>query len=72
MGITVFSISHKLELKSLHDYELHYLSDGFGGYVLTPIDRDASFYLKSVGESDRGLQDEIGSDVEVEEGAGVV
>jgi len=30
MGITVFSISHKLELKKLHDYELHY--DGKGGY----------------------------------------
>tara|TARA_R110002050_G_scaffold247462_4_gene385234 strand:+ start:183 stop:446 length:264 start_codon:yes stop_codon:yes gene_type:complete len=30
--ITVFSISHKLELKSLHDYELHYVADGLGGY----------------------------------------
>jgi len=30
LGITVFSISHKLELKRLHDYELHY--DGKGGY----------------------------------------
>jgi len=30
LGITVFSISHKLELKNFHDYELHY--DGKGGY----------------------------------------
>jgi len=30
IGITVFSISHKLELKNLHDYELHY--DGKGSY----------------------------------------
>jgi len=28
LGITVFSISHKLELRQLHDYELHYSGDG--------------------------------------------
>jgi len=31
LGITVFSISHKTELKNFHDYELHY--DAKGGYV---------------------------------------
>mmetsp|Transcript_9904 Transcript_9904/g.27816 ORF Transcript_9904/g.27816 Transcript_9904/m.27816 type:complete len:651 (-) Transcript_9904:43-1995(-) len=36
-GITVFSISHKLELKKLHDYELHYTSDGKGGYQFIPL-----------------------------------
>jgi len=35
MGITVFSISHKLELKAMHDFELHY--DGQGGYKLTKL-----------------------------------
>jgi len=30
LGITVFSISHKLELKNFHDFELHY--NGKGGY----------------------------------------
>src|SRR3546814_4273491 len=30
LSLTSFSISHKLELKQFHDYELHY--DGLGGY----------------------------------------
>jgi len=37
LGITVFSISHKLELKSLHDYELHYNADQEGTYSFFPI-----------------------------------
>jgi ABC-type uncharacterized transport system fused permease/ATPase subunit len=35
MDITVFSISHKLELKQMHDFELHY--DGKGGYDLIKL-----------------------------------
>eukprot|EP01130_Rhizamoeba_saxonica_P001286 TRINITY_DN11166_c0_g1_i1.p1 TRINITY_DN11166_c0_g1~~TRINITY_DN11166_c0_g1_i1.p1 ORF type:complete len:633 (+),score=115.90 TRINITY_DN11166_c0_g1_i1:67-1965(+) len=31
-NITVFSISHKTELKELHDYELHYHHDGKGSW----------------------------------------
>jgi len=38
MGITVFSISHKLELKKLHDFELHY--DGRGGYQWIKLQND--------------------------------
>lgn len=33
LDITVFSISHKTELKALHDYELHYNADKEGTYV---------------------------------------
>lgn len=32
MGMAIFSISHKIELKKLHDYELHYRADGTGGW----------------------------------------
>ena len=51
LGITVFSISHKLELKTLHDYELHYLSDGQGGYTFGAIDHERdSFRVSQSGE----------------------
>lgn len=35
LGMAIFSISHKLEMKRFHDYELHY--DGKGGYTLTDL-----------------------------------
>ena len=34
LGMGIFSISHKLELKKLHDKELHILGDGEGGWVI--------------------------------------
>lgn len=38
LGMAVLSISHKLELRKMHDFELKYLSDGKGGYEFTRID----------------------------------
>ena len=32
MGMAIFSISHKMELKKLHDFELHYNADAEGTY----------------------------------------
>jgi len=32
LGMAVFSISHKNELKALHDYELHYVADDEGSW----------------------------------------
>lgn len=37
MGISVFSISHKIELKRLHDLELHYFHDAKGSYELIDL-----------------------------------
>jgi ABC-type uncharacterized transport system fused permease/ATPase subunit len=34
LGIAVFSISHKIELKKVHDFELNILHDGLGGWDL--------------------------------------
>jgi len=42
LGITVFSISHKLELKNFHDYELHY--DAKGGYVWIDLNQGKEGY----------------------------
>ncbi len=67
LGITVFSISHKLELKSLHDYELHYLCDGQGGYTFTPIDHDRDTFR--VSQSGEFIVNSVGGPSE--EGAGL-
>jgi len=37
LDITVFSISHKLELKKLHDFELHYNGDDAGSYTFKKL-----------------------------------
>eukprot|EP00009_Paramoeba_aestuarina_P004838 CAMPEP_0201512804 /NCGR_PEP_ID=MMETSP0161_2-20130828/4985_1 /ASSEMBLY_ACC=CAM_ASM_000251 /TAXON_ID=180227 /ORGANISM="Neoparamoeba aestuarina, Strain SoJaBio B1-5/56/2" /LENGTH=509 /DNA_ID=CAMNT_0047908785 /DNA_START=624 /DNA_END=2153 /DNA_ORIENTATION=+ len=58
LGITVFSISHKLELKELHDYELHYLSDGKGGFEFLPIDKSGSRASPFAGTPQRELEKE--------------
>lgn len=36
LGMAIFSISHKIELKEFHDYELHYFGDSKGSYQLLP------------------------------------
>lgn len=67
LGITVFSISHKLELKTLHDYELHYLCDGQGGYTFSPIDHEHdTFRVSQSGEFVANLTNDPS-----EEGAGI-
>eukprot|EP00924_Labyrinthula_sp_SR-Ha-C_P006902 augustus_masked-scaffold_8-processed-gene-4.46-mRNA-1 protein AED:0.01 eAED:0.01 QI:0/-1/0/1/-1/1/1/0/659 len=43
MGI--FSISHKIELKEFHDYELHYHGDAEGGYDFLPCSETRGRYL---------------------------
>eukprot|EP00927_Polykrikos_kofoidii_P038081 TRINITY_DN32361_c0_g1_i1.p1 TRINITY_DN32361_c0_g1~~TRINITY_DN32361_c0_g1_i1.p1 ORF type:complete len:717 (+),score=83.81 TRINITY_DN32361_c0_g1_i1:192-2342(+) len=35
IGLAVFSISHKIELKLFHDYELHYVGDSEGSWKLS-------------------------------------
>jgi len=37
LGLTVFSISHKVELKSSHDYELHYHANKEGSWDFLPL-----------------------------------
>mmetsp|Transcript_13975 Transcript_13975/g.18291 ORF Transcript_13975/g.18291 Transcript_13975/m.18291 type:complete len:683 (+) Transcript_13975:199-2247(+) len=37
LGLSVFSISHKVELKSLHDYELHYHANKEGSWDWIPL-----------------------------------
>ena len=38
LGISAVTISHKVELKRLHDYELHF--DGRGGYKFVQLNHD--------------------------------
>ena len=37
LGITVFSIAHRLELKRFHHSHLHYAADGTGAWTCTKI-----------------------------------
>ena len=37
MGMSVFSISHKVELRRLHDYRLHFQADSQGSYEFGAI-----------------------------------
>jgi len=39
-GMAIFSISHKIELKKHHDYELHFHADETGGYTWTKLNRE--------------------------------
>lgn len=34
LGLAIFSISHKIELKEFHDYELHYNGDANGSWTM--------------------------------------
>jgi hypothetical protein len=47
LGITVLSISHKNELKKLHDFELHYNADGSYNWIQI----DASMSAAAVSHS---------------------
>jgi ATP-binding cassette subfamily D (ALD) protein 3 len=38
LGITVFSIAHRMELMKFHQLQLHLAADGTGGWTLTPLD----------------------------------
>jgi len=37
LGMAVFSISHKVELKKLHDFELHFNADEAGTWEWIPL-----------------------------------
>mmetsp|Transcript_22235 Transcript_22235/g.24718 ORF Transcript_22235/g.24718 Transcript_22235/m.24718 type:complete len:677 (+) Transcript_22235:27-2057(+) len=37
LGITVFSIAHRMELRSFHHQHLHFHADNTGGWTLTPL-----------------------------------
>lgn len=45
LGMSIFSISHKIELKEFHDYELHYHGDVKGKYDLLPCSETRGRYL---------------------------
>lgn len=45
LDMSIFSISHKIELKEFHDYELHYHGDVDGGYDLLPCSETRGRYL---------------------------
>ena len=38
LGITFFSIAHRLELMKFHQLQLHFAADGTGRWTLTPLD----------------------------------
>jgi hypothetical protein len=38
LGITAFSIAHRMELKRFHHLHLHFHADGTGGWTMSPID----------------------------------
>ena len=40
LGITVFSIAHRLELQRFHTQRLHFKADGSGAYVLFDCPRE--------------------------------
>jgi len=47
LGLAVFSISHKIELKLFHDYELHYNGDPEGTWSLTKCSETLGKITKS-------------------------
>ena len=38
LGITVFSIAHRMELMRFHQLQLHFAADGTGGWTLTQLE----------------------------------
>ncbi len=38
LGITIFTVSHRPQLKHHHDYNLHL--DGEGGWTFTPVEHE--------------------------------
>ena len=41
LGITVFSIAHRLELKRFHHRHVHFVADGTGAWSCVPIVSDS-------------------------------
>jgi ABC-type Mn2+/Zn2+ transport system ATPase subunit len=51
LGISVFSISHKEDLKRFHNYELHYIHDKKGSYEWKPLEIELNIDASSENSS---------------------
>uniref|UniRef100_A0A6T5WRH5 Probable ATP-dependent transporter ycf16 n=1 Tax=Erythrolobus australicus TaxID=1077150 RepID=A0A6T5WRH5_9RHOD len=51
LGITVFSIAHRLELRRFHEIELTLVGDGKGNWTLKRIHKDPELTLESISQT---------------------
>jgi ATP-binding cassette subfamily D (ALD) protein 3 len=68
LGITVFSIAHRMELMKFHQLQLHLAADGTGGWTLTPLDGGAGGSSSGAGAGAGDAAAE-GTDGDVDDGA---